>query len=187
MAEHERIQRQQALREAEGYLELLQVGSGRFSLSPPVRDTLANRALELLHRIRFFGRNRVTALLLEGQALRCMERYEQAIGPLTRSAELDPHNVHVWLALGWCYKRLGRLDMAIQSLEEALNVEPIEPIVLYNLACYWSLAGNRKLAIGYLSQALELDPSFRELADKESDFDPIRHDPEFQSLLSVQV
>jgi tetratricopeptide (TPR) repeat protein len=187
MVEHDRIRRQQVLREVEGYLELLQVGQGRFSLPPEQRDRLAQCALDRLRDVRFFGRTQAAALLLEGQALRLMERYREAIEPLTRSSQLDRNNIHVWLALGWCYKRLGRLDLAIQSLEEALRVRSEEAIIHYNLACYWSLAGNRKLAVRYLSQALDLDPSYRELVGEEPDFDPIRNDPEFQLLVGVEV
>jgi Flp pilus assembly protein TadD len=116
-----------------------------------------------------------------------MRKYQEAINVLERAAELDPENIHVWLALGWCYKRIGRLDLAIQSLEEALAVEESQASVYYNLACYWSLAHNSKLALAYLSQALDLDPSYRDLVARESDFDPIRDDPGFRDLTSVIV
>ena len=32
----------------------------------------------------------------------------------------------IWLALGWCYKRTNRLDLAIEALEEGLTVAPDE-------------------------------------------------------------
>ncbi|HVU78625.1 MAG TPA: DUF1028 domain-containing protein [Gaiellaceae bacterium] len=48
--------------------------------------------------------------------------------------------------------------------------------VLYNLACYEALAGRRDDALGHLRRSLELDPSFRELAANDTDFDPIRAD-----------
>jgi uncharacterized Ntn-hydrolase superfamily protein len=47
---------------------------------------------------------------------------------------------------------------------------------LYNLACYESLAGRREDALAHLRRAVELDPSYRELAAGDSDFDPIRAD-----------
>ncbi|GIW93358.1 MAG: hypothetical protein KatS3mg110_1399 [Pirellulaceae bacterium] len=187
MTQRERLYRQQILREAEGYVELLQLAEDRGVLSDDLRDRLAQRALKRLRQTRFVGRLLSRALLLEGQALRLMGRYREAIGPLTRSAELDSENIHVWLALGWCYKRLGRLDLAIESLEQAMPVGNDEAIVHYNLACYWSLAGNRDLALRYLSQALSLDPRYRDLVDDEPDFNPIRHDPEFQSIVALGV
>jgi hypothetical protein len=46
--------------------------------------------------------------------------------------------------------------------------------MLYNLACYESLAGKGDAALGALRRSIELDPSFRELARDDADFDPIR-------------
>lgn len=187
MADQDRIRRQQVLREAEGYLDLVMLGGEQLPLAPRLRDAVAKRVLAQLRETRFFGRTLCTALYLEGQALRVLENYDQAIIPLERSAELDPNNLHVWLALGWCHKRNGRLDLAIQALEEALALEGGEAIIHYNLACYWSLAGNRKLALRYLAQALDIEPKYRDLIPDEHDFDPIRMDPEFQALTSVIV
>ena len=99
----------------------------------------------------------------------------------------NPDNFHTWLALGWCNKRIGRLDLAIQSLEEALLVAPDQAIIHYNLACYWSLVNNSKLALRYLTQAFEIDPGFRDLVAGETDFDPIRDHPGFLELTSVIV
>jgi tetratricopeptide (TPR) repeat protein len=92
-----------------------------------------------------------------------------------------------WLALGWCFKRSGRLDSAIESLKEALVVDPEQGIVHYNLSCYWSLAGNVPLALQHLERALALDSNFRSMTEREADFDPIRADPGFQSLTSAIV
>ena len=46
--------------------------------------------------------------------------------------------------------------------------------MLYNLACYESLAGRKDAALADLRRSIELDPSFRELARADTDFDPIR-------------
>ncbi len=122
------------------------------------------------------------ALYLWGEALRSMDRCREALLPLMAAAKLAPENVHVWFALGWCYKRTGRIDLAIRSLERVLAAEPAEALVHYNLACYWSLAGDKHRALEFLSQALEIDPDYRRLIDDEPDFDPVRCDPRFQAL-----
>ena len=87
--------------------------------------------------------------------------------------------------MGWCFKRINRLDLAIESLEEALSADADEAIVYYNLACYWSLAHNVEQALNYLSVAFDIDPNFRDLVDDERDFDPIRSNSDFRSLTSV--
>ena len=127
------------------------------------------------------------ALYLKGECLRALDQYTAAIDPLTRAAQNAPSNTHAWLALGWCHKRTGRIDLAIESLEEALLAQPDDALVHYNLACYWSLAKNKRQALAYLSRALDLKDEYRQLVMSESDFDAIRSDPAFQALVRVTV
>ena len=187
MSSHERIRRQQILREAEGYLELLSAPAEPFFASVEVRHRLARRILKILEGAEFSGPRKAQQLYLRGMALKAMDLFGQAVRPLEQSAEIDPDNLSVWLALGWCYKRVGRLDLAIQSLEEAVEVDSEAAIVYYNLACYWSLASNVKHAVHYLRIAFDLDPNFRDLVDSEPDFDPIRRHPGFQAAREVIV
>ena len=184
---YQRIRRQQLMREAEGYLDLLMVFADQWDPTPQSRDRLAQRAIDVLSQLEQSDGRRAQVLYLKGQALRAMQRYDEAIAPLHESAELEPDNIHVWLALGWCYKRSGRLDLAIQALEEALSIDSSEAIIHYNLACYWSLANNAKLAVVYLSRAFDIDSNFRDLVAEETDFDLLRDHPDFLALTTVIV
>jgi tetratricopeptide (TPR) repeat protein len=161
-----RIRRMRLQHQAEGYLEL----------------GMPRQALDLLARLGESDGSDTHSFYLQGEALRALERYDDALVPLGRVAEAEPENIHVWLALGWCHKRCGRIDLAIDALETALAVDADEPLVRYNLACYWSLAGGKRQALGYLEQALAIDPDYCRLVDYEPDFDPIRSDPEFQAV-----
>ena len=187
MSEQSRIRRKRAFREAEGYLDLATVYDDRWPLAPAVRDQLAQRTLDVLAALGDSADTSSRALFLKGQAMLVMERYADATVPLSAATEIASYDVHTWLALGWCYKRMGRLDLAIQSLEEALAVEPDRAIVHYNLACYWSLAKNSKLAISYLANAFDIDPNYRDLVDAETDFDNIRDHRDFMALTAVIV
>lgn len=162
----EQVRRKQLERQAEGYLEL----------------GMPQQALETLARLREPRGLRPRALFLQGEALRCLCRYAEALVPLCRASQAEPANVQIWLALGWCYKRTARLDLAIHSLERALEAAPSDALIHYNLACYHSLAGNKRRALSYLAQAFALDPEYRGLVDSEPDFDPLRADPDFQAL-----
>lgn len=187
MAVINRLLRQQLVREAEGYLDLASALGDQFALPTPVRDRLAHRSLAVIDRL---GENAAVSpqiQLIKGQALRMLELYQEALKPLTAAAEGDPQNIDTWLALGWCHKRVGRLDLAIESLEEALDLEPGSALVNYNLACYWCLAQNKRQALAYLTQALSLDGGFRHLIDEEHDFDPLRSDADFQAITSITV
>ena len=161
-----RLQLQRTCTEAEGYLEL--------SMPEQALHTLQRRG-QLVH-----GDARGCYLL--GETLRDLRRYRDAVIPLKRSLELIPDDTHVCLALAWCYKRIARLEDAIAVLNRAVHIEPGDAILHYNLACYWSLARNRRRALQHLANALEIDGNYRSFVTSESDFDPIRDDPLFQSL-----
>jgi len=154
------------LRHAEGYLDL----------------GLPQQALDALLRLGDLAKSDPQALYLLGEAYRALERYPEAVPPLETAVQAGLREVPVWLALGWCYKRTARLDRAVQTMEQALILEPHAALLHYNLACYLSLAGKKDRALEHLSRALELDAQYRHLVDSESDFDPIRSDPEFQAL-----
>lgn len=179
--------RDRIVREAEGYLDLLQAGGDKWEPSLAVRDTLAERTLDTLLRLNDEDRHDPHVLYLQGLAYRTMQRYGEAVVPLEEAAELSPDDIHVWLALGWCYKRLSRLPDAIESLNSALAAEPTEAIIHYNLACYWSLLDQPELAAEHLANSFVLDPHYRNLVATEHDFDPIRHHPAFREVTSVIV
>ncbi len=161
-----RIRLQKILREAQGYLEL----------------GLPHQALAALERIQDAGTFRAHLLYLRGEALRALEMYAQAVEPLEQAGDLAPSNYHIWLALGWCYKRIGRIDLALEALKRAEEVAPNEALIQYNLACYYSLAEKKQPALYHLRRALRLEPGYAELTVQETDFDPLRADPDFQAL-----
>lgn len=166
MSARDQVRQAKIRREAEGYLEL----------------GMPQHALDVLGRLGDPTALDGHALYLWGEALRTMHRYQEALLPLTRAARATPENVHIWFALGWCYKRTGQLKLAIRSLERVLAAEPGEALAYYNLGCYWSLAGDVQRAVDYLARALAIDPDYRRLVEGEPDFDPIRSDPGFQAL-----
>jgi tetratricopeptide (TPR) repeat protein len=155
------------LDEAEGYLML----------------DLPRRSLQILDSRPDWSTMQFEASFLKGEALRCLDRYREALKPLEVAASLRPSDTRVALALGWCYKRTNRLAQAIDSLERAQRENPYEPLLHYNLACYWSLAGNSSKALDALSNALDLDPELRSLIAEEQDFDRLRGNPEFDRLI----
>lgn len=181
-----RITEKLILREAEGRLELATMFP-QWPLNRALRDRLCGRVLASLAPLEDVGRRRLQTLQIKGQALRFMERYDDALIALNEAAEIDPEDANLQLARAWCFKRVGRLDRAISCLEHALDYHQDLPILHYNLACYWSLLQNPQLAVAFLSNAFEIDESYRDLVADEPDFDPIRHHPEFLMLTSVIV
>lgn len=163
---NQRIRTAKIIREAEGYLEL----------------GLPQQAVNTLSRLGEPEQFGPEVLYLWGESLRALERYAEAIPPLERAAKSAPKDIRVRLALGWCCKRIGRLDRAIQALKEALSLEPNEALLYYNLACYLCLSGQKHDALLHLAKALTLDSAYREAAKQEEDFEQLRNDPVFQNL-----
>jgi tetratricopeptide (TPR) repeat protein len=155
------------MEEAEGYIDL----------------GMREHALRALQKRGALVHGNGRACYLLGEALRELARYEEALLPLQRSADLLPDDIHVLLAMGWCYKRTGQLGKAIEALEKASRIDPGEAVLHYNLACYWSLARNRTLALRCLGRALEIDSNFRDMVPDEPDFNALRHDPAFIQLV----
>lgn len=161
---YDRIKRQ--LGEAEGYLTL----------------NLPKKALEILESRADWATMHFEASWLTGEALRVLNRFRDALKPLEVAASLQPGDIGVAIALGWCYKRTHRLAQAIDALGRAVRHNPNVALLHYNLSCYWSLAGNAAKSLEELSTALELDPDLRTLIPHESDFDALRGNPEFGRL-----
>ena len=179
--------RQILLRRAMGYLELGELLVESEASAPPSARRLLGRALDELGQLPAEVREGPLASLIEGEALRALGEWQEALGPLERATAADPGRLEAWLGLGWCYKRLDRLTDAIAALQSGLDASPRQPILLYNLACYHSLAGNVAAAIDHLTRAISLDDRFRDLTGTERDFDPIRADPRFVAATHVVV
>jgi tetratricopeptide (TPR) repeat protein len=82
------------------------------------------------------------------------------------------------------YFAAGDYEGARKVLEEAHATWPDDATILYNLACAESGCGRKAEAIEYLRRAVEGGERYRELARTDTDFDPIRDEPEFQRLLA---
>jgi tetratricopeptide (TPR) repeat protein len=171
VSDRDEIRRVHTLRQAEGYIEL----------------NMPESAVAILNRLGDSDVLGARGLYLLGESLRSMERYCEALVPLSKVATLAPEDPHVSLAIAWCYKRVGRLDSAIDSMERALLYSSDCAILHYNLACYLSLAQTVRRSLRHLSRALTFDPGLRDLLEDEPDFDPIRTDPGFVALTSLVV
>ncbi len=159
----------------------------RWSLDLPLRQVMADSAMYHLNQITDPRGHASRVLYLKGQACRMAERYDQSIAWFDSVIELEPDNLHALLAVAWCQKRNDNLAASIGSMEQAIDCEPENAVAHYNLACYLALDGQVQSCVDRLAEALRLEPQFRIYISDESDFDPVRNHPDFQSLVSVQV
>jgi quercetin dioxygenase-like cupin family protein len=85
------------------------------------------------------------------------------------------------------YADKGDLEGARTVMGTALERHPDAWQGYFNAACLEARLGDRERAFEYLERAVELEPGAREYAQKDSDFDSIRDDDRFKSLVPGQV
>lgn len=164
-----RVRREKLIAAAEGYLAL----------------DLPEKALDSLAAVPDPGQAVYMIAFLEGMALRQLDRYEEALAAFLRAHAVNPANIDLLLAMAWCYKRVDRLDAAIEITEQAYHISPKTALILYNLSCYYALAGRKQDALGWLARALRADKGYAALIAGEHDFDALRHDLDFQQLVKL--
>ena len=74
----------------------------------------------------------------------------------------------------------------IEIVRAGLEHYPDNPSILYTLACLESLAGDSDSAVTHLRQAAAVEPRVAEWSIGDSDLDPIRTDPRFESAIAGQ-
>ena len=146
---------------------------------------LPDRALKELNEIDDAGDQAFQFHLLRGEALRSKAEYRRGLDEFLTAHALQPTELSVLMGMAWCYKRVDRLDQSINTLRLAYESHSDVPVVLYNLACYYSLAGDKDQALSWLGRALRMDRNFMKLVPNETDFDPLRDDPDFAHLLEL--
>ena len=156
---------------AEGYLQL----------------TLPVNALRELDRIPADYQSAFLFNQLKAEALRQLERYEEALDAYRKANYVCSDDVRVLTGMAWCFKRLNRIDRAIELAAEAYHAAPDQAWLLYNLACYFCIAGDKSRALSWLGRAVRMESSIRNLVSEEPDFDALRNDPDFQFLLDASV
>ncbi|MEZ6046606.1 MAG: hypothetical protein R3C11_13740 [Planctomycetaceae bacterium] len=157
------------LKAAEGYLEL----------------ELPDQALRELDQIKSPDELRCQYHILRAEAFRQRGEFEAALLSYHKSHCGEPANLIVLMGMAWCYKRTGQLHRSIQMMKRALEIEPENALIQYNLACYYSLDHDKPQALSWLGRAFRLDRSLVKLVSDETDFDPLRNDPDFQYIIET--
>ncbi len=170
MTTNPQVRQQKLLTAAEGYYELEMYDHALAALNDIPEPGTVGPAL---HRLR-------------GEVLRALEQHQAALEVFELARAETPDDVQLLMAMAWCWKRTNQLPRAIAAMEHAYRISPNVAVVLYNLACYWSLAGNKTQALSWLGRALRMDSGLRQLIPTEHDFDPLRHDPDFQLIIHAK-
>ncbi|WP_228020794.1 tetratricopeptide repeat protein [Microcystis sp. LEGE 08355] len=119
-----------------------------------------------------------------GIALGNLGRFEQAIASYDRALEIKPDYPVAWDNRGYVLTCMGRYKDALESCDRAIKINSNDANAYYNKACCYGLQNNVELAIENLQRAISLDVEYQDMAKTDKDFEQIRGDERFQSLLS---
>jgi tetratricopeptide (TPR) repeat protein len=98
-----------------------------------------------------------------------------------------PRNFEDLLNYGVYLHNRGEFDDALKYLQQAAEIHPRNEHVLYCMAAAFSRSGDTPGALKALRSAIVVSPSNRAQAKSDSDFDPIREDPDFVALVYPQA
>jgi tetratricopeptide (TPR) repeat protein len=143
-------------------------------------------AISSYDKVLEFKPNNHLAWSRRGDAFGSLERYDDAISSFNEALKHKPDDHKVWFNRGVAFGSLERYDDAISSFNEALKHKPDLHAAWYNKACCYALQSQVELTIADLKEAIELNPKYREMAKTDSDFDSIRNDDRFQSLINAE-
>jgi non-specific serine/threonine protein kinase len=114
----------------------------------------------------------------EGEAAR-----RRAMEIIEKHLQLHPDDARALYMGGSCLCLLGERPRALDWTRRALAIEPDDPGALYNVACNYSLLGRPEESIDCLEKAIENGFGFKQWIEHDSDLDPLRTNPRFQTLL----
>ena len=83
------------------------------------------------------------------------------------------------------YADMGKVEEARKLMADLVERNPDNGRGYFNAACIEARVGDKDRALAYLERAVELEPEeAREFAKSDTDFDSIRDDPRFTSLVA---
>jgi predicted TPR repeat methyltransferase len=94
-----------------------------------------------------------------GTALMQLERLEEALEPMTRSARINPEDAETFNNLGSAHERLGHFDDAELFYKRALNVQPDMQVAWTNLTGLLLAQKKYAEAVQYYKLKLDQDPT----------------------------
>ena len=119
-----------------------------------------------------------------GDTKKAIDYYEQALKIAKEIGDIRGEGNHLG-NLGNAYRALGNAKKAIDYYEQALKIDPEDESVWYNKACAHSLMNKRSEALVYLKLAVELNPSYRESAKSDKDFEKLWDDQDFKDIIAI--
>lgn len=135
----------------------------------------APRATPILDSVTYRARQKIN----QGE-------FDQALELARRALAGSSRDLGAYIEKGRALKRLGRVQEALQTVEEGLKVKGDDPRLLYNRACYLSLlrqdASHDAVILADLQTAIRLMPKLKENVAMDPDLENVRHLKDFEGV-----
>lgn len=119
-----------------------------------------------------------------GLVYAAVERFDDAIAAFELVIEIDPNHSLAHATLGGYYRKKGKDELAQEYIEKARSLLDADENE-YNRACMEAICGNSERALELLEVALKNKQTYVNWARRDPDFDFIRSDPRFHTLLAT--
>ena len=104
---------------------------------------------------------------------------EEGLRLAERALAGSSRDIEAYIEKGRALRRLGRIQEALQTVEEGLKMKSDDPRLLYNRACYLSLlrkdASHDTVIRADLQKAFQLMPKLKQNALVDPDLENVRH------------
>ena len=97
----------------------------------------------------------------------------------------SPSYANVVEILGGLYTRHGRIADGLKMDRKLVKLQPTNATARYNLACSLALSKRKNDALRELRHAVQLGYRDLDWMMQDPDLEPLKHHPEFQSLLTT--
>ncbi len=99
-----------------------------------------------------------------------------------KAIKLKPNAAHIYDTLGWTLYKQGRYAESTTAIEQAIALDATNGEYWYHASVAYMKNRQKTETLEKLSRAIALDGRFRELAQKEKAFAPIRFTQAFQKI-----
>jgi TolB-like protein/tRNA A-37 threonylcarbamoyl transferase component Bud32/Tfp pilus assembly protein PilF len=111
------------------------------------------------------------------------EAYARSLEAIERHVEFNPDDSRAIYLGATALIDLGQRGRAFEWIRRAEAIDPGDPYLLYGVACFYSRTDDAKAAVDYFEKSIAAGFAHKEWVLHDSDFDSIRDNPRFKSLV----